>query len=120
MHEYSIIASLIDMCESHAQANNADKIAKVRIGLGALSGVEAKLLQSAFEGFREQSSLCAEAMLEIEHQEVKLACLECKHQYTPKDLNLAQCPQCQSHKTSLIQGRELVLLSLELDVLQSP
>ena len=29
MHEYSIVQSLLDMCEENARANNAKKVSKV-------------------------------------------------------------------------------------------
>lgn len=48
MHEYSIVGALIEQCEQHARDNNADKVTRVAIKVGILSGVEPALLETAF------------------------------------------------------------------------
>lgn len=56
MHEYSIIAHLIALCEENAESASAKKINKVFIKVGERSAVEADLLQSAFEVFKVDSA----------------------------------------------------------------
>lgn len=119
MHEYSIVAQLIDMCQSHALQHKASSIAKVRIAIGERSGVDGALIKSAFESFRLESPLCQNAQLEIEYQEVALYCEDCGHNFSAKDRIYSICPLCQSNKVTITQGKELHLLSLELDV-QAP
>ena len=52
MHEYSIVSSLIQMCESHAKQYNATSVAKVCIAIGERSGVDSALIKSVFETLR--------------------------------------------------------------------
>ena len=68
MHEYSIVSSLIQMCESHAKQYNATSVAKVCIAIGERSGVDSALIKSVFETFRLESPLCKNAKIDIEYQ----------------------------------------------------
>ena len=52
MHEYSIVQSLLQSCEEHAAANDSDKVTKVVVKIGNLSGVEPDLLATAFNTFK--------------------------------------------------------------------
>ncbi|WP_300449071.1 hydrogenase/urease nickel incorporation protein HypA [uncultured Helicobacter sp.] len=116
MHEYSIVASLIKMCESNAKAYNATSIAKVRIAIGERSGVDSALIKSAFETFRTQSSICEKAELEIAYQPIVLHCQNCDYDFNGENYTYSTCPMCQSQQVIITQGKELHLLSLELDV----
>ena len=54
MHEYSIVQALLEQCEHYAEENDAEKITKVVVKIGKLSGVEPHLLEVAFETFKEK------------------------------------------------------------------
>ncbi|TLD88268.1 MULTISPECIES: hydrogenase/urease nickel incorporation protein HypA [Helicobacter] len=116
MHEYSIVASLIQMCESHAKEHNAASIAKVCIAVGERSGVDSALVKSAFETFRLESPLCKNANIEIEYQPVVLHCQSCERDFSGENLTYSTCPFCRSQQVIITQGRELHLLNLELDI----
>lgn len=116
MHEYSIVSSLIQMCESHAKQYNATSVAKVCIAIGERSGVDSALIKSAFEIFRLESPLCKNAKIDIEYQPVVLHCQSCGHDFNGENLTYSTCPFCQSQQVVITQGRELHLLNLELDI----
>ncbi len=40
MHEYSIVASLIDVCEKEAKKHHAKAIKRLEVSIGRLSGIE--------------------------------------------------------------------------------
>ena len=63
MHEYSIVNSLIELCEEQAKAHNAKSVEEVHIAIGERSGVEKALIESAFESFKLESSVCKNAKL---------------------------------------------------------
>lgn len=67
MHEYSIVGALIEQCEEQAIANDANKVTRVAIKVGILSGVEPALLRTAFETFKLEG-ICHDAVLEITEQ----------------------------------------------------
>ncbi len=113
MHEFSIVQSLLNQCEDNAKANNADKITKVVIKIGVLSGVEPDLLESAFETFKE-GTVCSESELVINLQPVVVYCLECKETSELKKFEYI-CPKCGSANLEVKDGEDMYLMSLEME-----
>ena len=64
MHEYSIVASLIDRVQQEAAAYGNARVHRLHVQIGELSGVELDLLKTAFDTFRERT-ICESAELEI-------------------------------------------------------
>jgi hydrogenase nickel incorporation protein HypA/HybF len=114
MHEYSIVQALLQQCEQHAEANNVEKVTKVVVKIGVLSGVEPHLLQTAFDTFKEETPVCANAILEIIHQKVMIHCHECQQEFTLEKHEYA-CPSCSSTHVKIIDGEELLLMQLEME-----
>lgn len=79
MHEYSVVSSLIALCEEHAKKNQAHKIERVVVGIGERSAMDKSLFVSAFETFREESLVCKDAVLDIVDEKVELECKDCLH-----------------------------------------
>lgn len=115
MHEYSIVSSLITLCEEEALKNNAKNILKVTIEVGERSGVESELLESAFNVFKEESSFCKDSILEIVHKNIILYCKDCDLRFAAKGLNYGICPKCNSNNVVIVEGKELNLLRLEME-----
>jgi len=113
MHEYSIVQALLNQCEEHAAAHDAKKILKVVTKIGVLSGVEPDLLQTAFDTFKE-GTICEEAEFVMNLQKIVIYCRHCKKESTLEELNLA-CPHCESLETSIVDGEEMYLMSLEME-----
>jgi len=113
MHEYSIVQSLLQNCEEHAQQNQAKKVTKVFVKIGVLSGVEPSLLQTAFDTFKEQT-ICHDAEFIINHQKIVIECLDCHNKSTLEKHEFA-CPICKSTNIRVIDGEDMYLMSLELE-----
>ncbi len=113
MHEYSIVQALIEQCENQAQQHNATEISKVVIKIGILSGVEPYLLEVAFATFKESSSVCQAAELEMNIQAVEVLCQSCGQASTLIEHNYI-CPKCQSVAISITDGEEMFLMQLEM------
>lgn len=113
MHEYSIVQALIEQCESQAQLHNATEVSKVVIKIGVLSGVEPCLLEAAFATFKETSSVCQTAELEMQIQAVEILCRSCGQASTLTEHNYV-CPKCQSPAVSITDGEEMFLMQLEM------
>ncbi|WP_456485475.1 hydrogenase/urease nickel incorporation protein HypA [Hydrogenimonas sp.] len=112
MHEYSIVQALLEQCDQHAKANDADKVTKVVIKIGILSGVEPHLLQTAFDTFKEET-VCREAELEIIHQPVVIYCNTCKKEFTLEKQEYV-CPACGGNNARVVDGEEMYLMRLEM------
>ncbi|WP_372872120.1 hydrogenase maturation nickel metallochaperone HypA [Shewanella sp.] len=113
MHEFSIVQALVETCEQHAVAAGANAITRIKIAIGALSGVEPALLATAFDTFKLEG-MCRLATLEMEIEPLTLQCNECHYQGEAAGHSVL-CPHCHSPFTTVTGGEEMLLLQLELD-----
>jgi hydrogenase nickel incorporation protein HypA/HybF len=113
MHEFSIVHSLLDLCEAQAKENEATKIYKVEIKVGKLSGIEPYLLETAFDTFKEKT-ICDGAELIMHIQDLVMHCRECHHECT-LEKNEFYCPKCGSADIRMIDGEEMYLMRLEME-----
>jgi len=114
MHEYSIVQALLDSCEEQAKQNNATKVTKVIIKVGVMSGVEPQLLQTAFDTFKEDT-MCDSAELIINIQAIVIKCHNCLEESILQNLRY-YCPKCQSIEFDILDGEDMFLMSLELEI----
>ena len=112
MHEYSIVASLIDLCEKEAHRQHAKAIKTITLKVGRLSGIEPHLLTQCFDTFKEET-LCHNAILELEMCDVVIFCATCKEKSVITNNNFI-CPLCHSEETSMVGGQELLVQSIEI------
>jgi hydrogenase nickel incorporation protein HypA/HybF len=113
MHEYSIIEALLDQCEKEAKKAGTNKILNITVKVGKLSGIEPALLQSAFEFFSEDS-FSKGAKLNLLKQNVEIECKKCGYKGDLHQLDFI-CPKCESESISVIDGEDLILMSLEME-----
>lgn len=113
MHEYSIVQALLEQCEEHAKANDSTKITKVVTKIGKLSGVEAGLLKTAFETFKEHT-VCDGAEFVMHLQDLKLYCNMCQKESEQSEVQY-QCLHCQSTDVSVLDGEDMFLMTLEME-----
>ena len=113
MHEYSIVTSLLELCEENAKKEGSEKITKVEVKIGKLSGVEPYLLQTAFDTFKEKT-ICEEAEFIMHIQDVVIRCRNCNKEFTLKQ-NEFTCPECKSFDIETIDGEGMYLMRLEME-----
>lgn len=112
MHEFSIVNSLLDMCEANAKEHNATKITRVEVKIGKLSGVEPHLLETAFDTFKEKT-ICDGAEFVVHIQELVAKCTQCSHEVVLNE-NVFVCPLCQG-ELEVLDGEEMYLMRLEME-----
>jgi len=113
MHELSICQGLLRQVKKIAADNNARSVERVRIRVGGLSGVEPSLLQHAFEIARA-GTVAAGAELEIEAGPVAVKCQECGASSAVPPNRLV-CQYCGEWRGNVIEGEEVLLLSVEIE-----
>ncbi len=112
MHEVGIMQSALEMAEHQARAAGAMRIHRLKLRVGALSGVVPEALRFAYEGLKP-GTLAADAVLEIEEVPAVGWCQDCNAEFTATDL-CYECPQCHQMSGQLRHGNELELASLEI------
>jgi hydrogenase nickel incorporation protein HypA/HybF len=112
MHEYSLAQSLLDRVEREARARGAASVTRIELRLGELSGVEVELLRSAWS-LVCPGTPCAGAILDVVGVAARWRCPRCDAE--PAAGAVLRCPTC-GVPARLVEGDELVLQRLELDV----
>lgn len=112
MHELSVCQALLHQASQVARDHGAARIKHLHVRIGALSGVEADLLQQAFPA-ASRGTVAEAATLHVEHSPVRIHCAACG-QDAAVEINHLACPQCGHWQTQLIGGDELLLVSVDL------
>lgn len=114
MHELSLCQGLLRQVEKVAAQHQASGVGKIVLRVGGLSGVEPTLLQRAFEVAR-MGTLAETAVLVIERGPVVVRCRQCGGSCAVP-VNRLLCTYCGDWRVQVVEGEELLLLSVELDV----
>jgi hydrogenase nickel incorporation protein HypA/HybF len=99
VHEYSIVASLIDRVQQEAAAHGGSRVHRLHVKIGELSGVEIDLLKTAFDTFRERT-ICDGAELAIDTVAPAWACPSCERAVAMRRLR-APCPHDSGRRDHL-------------------
>lgn len=115
MHEMSIAMSLLEMAESEARKNGCNRILRLRVEYGPLSGIMPEALQLAF-AMLIKATIHEGALLQLVELPLKMRCPLCGAIFggaSRADL-LEPCPACgKEFGHELMQGKELILAQLE-------
>jgi hydrogenase nickel incorporation protein HypA/HybF len=112
MHEVSIMENVFEIAFARLRQEKATRIHRLRLRIGALSGVVPESLEFAFDALKENTP-AAEASLDLEYVPVRFYCSTCALEFVGDDV-AELCPSCGSPDARVCQGRELDLVSLEV------
>ena len=113
MHELAVCQGLLRQVEAIAREHGADRVTRIVVRIGPLSGVEPDLLAGAFP-LAATDTRAARAELVIERLPVRVHCNTCGAE-TEATPNRLLCGACGDWHTRLIGGDEMLLASVELD-----
>jgi len=105
MHELRIAQEIINITQREMFARKLNKISKIGLKIGALSGIDPEALSFGFEASIVDSEL-AGARLEIEFIPVKGRCNSCQADFEIDDFVFI-CPKCGSSDITVSEGEEL-------------
>ena len=114
MHELSVCQGLMRQVEQIAAAHRATAVERIVLQIGGLSGVEPPLLERAFEIARA-GTVASAAELEIQTGPVVVQCHECGGRSAVPP-NRLLCTYCGEWRVQVVEGEELLLLTVELDL----
>jgi hydrogenase nickel incorporation protein HypA/HybF len=113
MHEMSIVTSILEIAQDHADRADAKIIREIEVEVGALAGIETAALDFCFQAARGQS-VGEQAELVIRNVPGVGHCPACG-QDSPMDFYAAVCPACNDAVLEVRQGREMRVLSIRVD-----
>ncbi len=113
MHELSVALSLLEAVDAAAQREGAQRVASVRLRLGRMSGVVRDALVFSWEVARADT-IAHDAMLIIEDVPVAVLCPTCKGERAVNDGEGLTCAVCGTVAPTIVRGRELELVALEV------
>jgi hydrogenase nickel incorporation protein HypA/HybF len=112
MHEAALMQSALEIAIAHARDAGATRIRRIALRVGDLSGVVPEALQIAFDAAAPGTAADG-AELSLEQVRVECLCEHCGTEFWPDDV-IYVCPICGAISSTLRQGRELELVSLEV------
>jgi hydrogenase nickel incorporation protein HypA/HybF len=113
VHELAITQSILDIALKEADAAGANKITRVNVAIGELSGVVSDSVQFYFD-FLTKGNAAEGAKLNFKMVPAVLKCRACSTEFTPQDSSWA-CPQCQGSGMAVIAGRDCFVESIEVE-----
>lgn len=111
MHEYSIIASLLQRVERESTLRGANRVHRLKLQIGEYAGVEVDLLKIAFDTFRERT-ICESAELVIDWVGAAWACSRCGRSIA-RGAPL-RCEPC-ARPATMVRGDEIILERIEME-----
>jgi hydrogenase nickel incorporation protein HypA/HybF len=111
MHEYSLVRALADRVEEEARSRQAIAVHRLTVAIGAVSGVEPRLFETAFTLCRE--GVLADTELEIRRVEATWSCPRCGEDVASEAV--LRCEPC-GQAARLTGGDELILEQIEMEV----
>ena len=112
MHEYSIVAALVDRVRAEVASHPGATARRVRVAIGELAGVELELLARAYDVFRDGTA-CAHAELVIDPVPARWSCTRCDRAIASG--GVLRCPSCGA-PARLGAGGDIVLERIEMEV----
>lgn len=110
---------MVESVRASAEAAGARAITRVTLRIGALSGVVEHALRFGYEIVTRDTPL-AGAALEIVTLPAVVACASCGTTSTLDGIQNFTCPACGAPAPRLIQGKELEISGIEIEVDEQP
>ncbi len=112
MHEMSLCESILGILKGEADRQAFEKVTRVCLEVGPLSGVEPDALRFGFDVVM-RGSLAEAAVLDIVSPEATAWCFDCAENVTIERRH-DPCPRCGSHQLQVTGGEELKIRELEV------
>ncbi|WP_022670758.1 hydrogenase maturation nickel metallochaperone HypA [Hippea alviniae] len=114
MHEGAIAESIVDILKDTAKENKLNKITKVALKIGKMSGVMIDALLFALDALRNEESIIEDAKFEVVENDIKAHCFVCDKDFYFEELTdiVLVCPDC-SMPLEIIEGKEMEIIEIE-------
>ena len=113
MHELSITQSMLNLALERGENLQIERISKINIVLGEMSGVVADCVCFYFD-FLSKDTIAQGAELAFKHIPIQVRCRNCQATFTPAEFNWS-CPHCHKSGIEVVAGRECYIESMEVE-----
>ena len=113
MHELSLAQNIIAIVREEMEKHQAKVLTSLRLAVGKMSGVVPDSLTFCLELITRDTDLQGVEVV-IDVIPLCCACRDCKEEFEISQFT-ATCPHCGSHDITMISGRELSIVELEVD-----
>lgn len=110
MHELALTERMLELALTAAEQNGAERILRINIRLGVLSGVIPSCVEYYFR-LQSKGTIAEGAELAMTAEPLRIRCRACG-QESASDRTLLACPVCGSEDFQLLSGREYYVESL--------
>jgi hydrogenase nickel incorporation protein HypA/HybF len=114
VHELSIAYSLVERASEAARAAGASRVSAVHVDVGALAGVVEDALQFGYDIAAEETPLAGSRLI-VHPLPVVIYCPACGAERELPGVQSLRCPVCDRPSQEIRQGKELSLVSLEIE-----
>ncbi len=102
MHEFSLVAGIMNIVEEELRAHGARRLTLARVRYGALANVVPEAMRMAFEA-ATTGTPHEGARLELIEEPLRVRCAACGHVFSPPDRQALFLP-CLRRAVRLIRG----------------
>jgi hydrogenase nickel incorporation protein HypA/HybF len=113
MHELSIAQRIVGVVAADFEKRGGGKVSRVRVAIGALSGVEPGTLSHAYEVACAGTAL-AGSRLDVERVGIRAKCRGCGREFEVAEYDFT-CPGCSGQDVELLCGRETQIVDYEVE-----
>jgi hydrogenase nickel incorporation protein HypA/HybF len=113
MHELAITQSMLDLVLEEAKKSGAERVGKVNLVIGDMSGVVDESVKFYFE-FLSKDTIAEGATLAFQRVPTQARCRNCGELFTPKEFDWS-CPSCHNSQMEITAGNELYIESIEVE-----
>ena len=113
MHELSVAMGVVEVAEKAARNAAAHQIEKIELEIGELAGIEKEAFEYAWP-IAVNGTLLQHAHRQINTVPGRAVCLDCQKEYHLQHI-YDFCPHCDSYLKDIIKGKELRVLSIEIN-----
>jgi hydrogenase nickel incorporation protein HypA/HybF len=113
MHELSITQSMLDLVLRQAEEAGADKVERINLVLGEMTGVVGRCVQFYFD-FLSKGTPVEGAELNFKEIPTMARCNNCSKEFKLGEFDWT-CPHCQSNNIEITGGKELYVESIEVE-----
>ncbi|BAA30693.1 hydrogenase nickel incorporation protein HypA [Pyrococcus horikoshii] len=134
MHEWALADAIVRTVLEHAQKENASKVLAVKVVLGELQDVDAKIVEFAMNELFK-GTIAEGAEIIFEEEEAVFKCRNCGYEWRLSEVRekldermredihfipevvhaFLSCPRCGSHDFEVVKGRGVYIAGIKIE-----